>query len=74
MERLGDEELVYFRTIGIRRVDEIHAELNGATQNLERVRAIGRPAPYPLTRQPHRAVTESIDREVAADNKRRVAG
>ena len=67
MERLGDEQFVYIGTVGIGGIDEVHPELDRPAQNFPRVLSIGRPAPYPLARQAHRAKAKPIHREIAAE-------
>ena len=71
MERLGDEQFAYVRTVSVGGIDEIHAELDGPAQNFPRVLSIGRPTPYPLARQAHRAKAKPINRKIAAEGKYR---
>ncbi len=66
MKRFGNEQFVYVRTVSIGGIDEVHPELDRPAQNFPRVISIGRPAPYPLARQAHRAKAKPIHREIAA--------
>src|SRR2546430_13078172 len=66
-----DQQLAYFRSIGVGGVDEIHPELDRLTQYFPRVLAIGRPTPDSLASQPHRAVAKPIHGKITAQKKRR---
>ena len=59
---LGDE-----RAVRVGGVDERHAELDGAAQHPDRLVGVGRVAPDARAGQLHRAVTEPVDRQVAAE-------
>src|SRR4030095_8213362 len=54
IQRLGNEELVRFRTVSIRGIDEIDAQFDRAPQNFLSVLTIRWPTPDPLARHPHR--------------------
>ena len=70
MQRFRNQELVRFRPVSVGRVDQIHSELDCASQNLFCVLAIGRPTPNPGARQAHRAKAEPINRKISAYGKR----
>jgi len=72
MERFGDEQLVRFRSVSVGGIDQIHTELDRALQHLDRVCAVGWPTPNAFARETHRAETEPIDFEIAADLENRV--
>ena len=71
MKRFRNQELVRFRTVSVGGIDQIHAELNGASEDLFCILAIGRPTPNPRTREAHRAEAEPIDRKISAQLKGR---
>jgi hypothetical protein len=71
MERLRNQQFAYFGTVSVGGINEVYPELDSPTQNFPRVISIGRPTPYPLSRQAHRAKTKSIHRKIAAQEKRR---
>src|SRR5438132_14397600 len=50
IEGFCDEQFISFGSVSIGCVDQIHAEIDRASQNLERVPAIGRPTPEHLAR------------------------
>ncbi len=66
MERFSDEQFARLRSIGISGVDQVNPELDGATQHLKRIRAIGWPAPNAFTGDPHGSEAEAVHREIAA--------
>src|SRR6266481_8421612 len=65
MERFCDKQFARLRPVRIRRIDQIHTEFDGASENLERVLPIGRPTPDALPGNTHRAKTEPVDCKVA---------
>src|SRR6267378_631984 len=67
IKRLCDQQFISFGSVRIRRVDQVCAEFDGASQNFERILAVGRPTPYPLTCQPHCAKSKSVDWQIATD-------
>ena len=69
VQRLFDQLLGYVRAVGIRGVDEVHADLDEAAQYADALVVVGRRAPYALARQTHRAESQTIDGEVAADGE-----
>src|SRR3954453_10309597 len=64
-ERFADEALA--RLVGCGRIDEVHIELDRAAQYALARLGVGRVAPDTRSGDPHRAVSHSIDREVADD-------
>src|SRR5437762_4886215 len=72
MERFGDEQLVRFRSVSVGGIDQIHTELDRALQHLDRVCAVGWPTPNAFARETHRAETEPVHFEIAADLENRV--
>src|SRR5438552_11751147 len=67
IKRFCDKQFISFGSISIRRIDQVCTELDGASQNFERILAIRRPTPYPLACQPHRAKSKSINRQISTD-------
>ena len=72
MERFCYEQFACFRTVRVRRIDQIHTELNCALQNLERVLPVRRPTPNALPGDAHCAKTEPIDRQIVAQFPSRI--
>jgi hypothetical protein len=69
-QRLGDQLLAHVRTIGISRVYEVDAQLDGPAKNGERgVRVLGRP-PDSVTGDAHRAEAETVDCHFTAQPNR----
>ena len=71
MKRFRDEQLVHFRSVSIGRIDEIHAKLERATQNFFCILSIGRPTPYAVARQAHRAIAKPVYGKIATDRESR---
>ena len=67
VQRLGDQRFADMRTVRIGGIDEVHAELVRSPQDRLGGIAIGRFAPYPVARDAHRAVPETMHREITAD-------
>src|SRR5207244_12314277 len=67
IKRFCDEQFISFGSISIRRVDQIRAKFNRASQNFERILTIRRPTPYPLACQPHRAKSKSINCQISTN-------
>src|SRR5947207_5312189 len=53
IKRLGNEQFIRFRSVSVRRVDQIHSELHSAPQNFEGILAVRRPTPDHLSCQTH---------------------
>ena len=70
MQRLGDQLLAYLRAVGLGRIDQIDAELDGAAEHGQRLFAIARRSEDAVAGDPHRAEAEAVDREIAADGER----
>ncbi len=70
IEGLGDEPLAHLRPVGVGGVDQGDPELHGPAQHGDRLVAIPRLTPDPLTGDPHRAEAEAMYRQVAADDER----
>src|SRR5438093_3817934 len=68
MERLCDKQFARFRPVRIRCVDQIHAELDRASENFERVLAIGWPTPNAFAGDTHRTKTEPAHCRVAVQS------
>jgi hypothetical protein len=66
MQGLGDEIFAYFRTIRIRGIDEIHAQIGQALQDAFRFVAIFGFAPDTVARDAHGAETEAMNRKISA--------
>ena len=47
VQRLGDQELAHLGAVGVGRVDQVHAQLDGAPQDAQRVLAVVGPAENP---------------------------
>jgi hypothetical protein len=60
-QRFGNQFLVDLRPIGIRSVDEIHTQLDGAAENGQGSLPIFRRAKDALAREPHRSVAETVN-------------
>jgi hypothetical protein len=69
MQRLFDQLFRHIRAVGIRGVDEVHADLDEASQYPDALVAVIWRAPYALPRQAHRAETQTIDGQIAADGE-----
>ena len=69
VQRLADQFLGYVRAVGVRGVDEVDAEFDGAAQNADAFVAVGGRAPDALTGQAHGAESQAVDGEVAADGE-----
>src|ERR1700756_1545781 len=69
IERFSDEFFSHMRAVGIRRVDKIDSEFNGAAQNSNRFVAIFRRPPDSFSREAHGAEAEPVDDEIAADSE-----
>jgi len=69
MKRFGDEFFSHMRPVGIRRVDKIDPEFNGAAQNSNRLVVIFRRPPDSLSREAHGAEAEPVDDEIAANSE-----
>src|SRR5439155_2406388 len=67
IKRFCDKQFISFRSVSIRRIDQVCTELGGASQNFERILAIRRPTPNPLTCQPHRTKPESVNCQISTD-------
>ncbi len=64
MQRLGDQLLVDVRPVGIRGIEEIHAELHRTAQHAVRVRAVFRRPPNRGAADAHRAVAQAVHFQV----------
>src|SRR5579862_7401106 len=67
MECFGDEFFSRVRAVGIRCVDKIDSEFDGAAQNSNRFVAILRWPPDSFSREAHGAEAEAVDDEISAD-------
>ena len=70
VQRLADQSLGHVRAVGIRGVDEVDAEFDGAAQDANAFFGVGGRAPYTLSGQAHGAESQAVDREIAADGER----
>jgi hypothetical protein len=70
MQRLGDQLFGYERPVGVRRVDEIHAELHGAPEHANRLVVIGWRSPHALAGDAHGAIAHATNRQVPAQSDR----
>src|SRR5206468_3208430 len=61
--------LADMRAVRLRRVDEVHAELDGAAEHRQRFGAVARRTPDAFAGDPHRAETEAANIEVAAEGE-----
>jgi hypothetical protein len=62
---LCNQQLAGLWSIGISRVDEVDAELNGTSQNFAGVITIRRPTPNALAGDAHRAKAKPVDGKIA---------
>ena len=69
VQRRLDQLLGHERSVAVRGVDEVHAKLDGAAQHPHGLGRVLRVAPDARSCQLHRAVTEPVDGEVAAEGK-----
>ncbi len=74
MQRLADQPLADVGAVRIRRVDEVHAELQRPLQHASRVLRVLGLAPDAWPGQAHRTEAEAIDAQVAADGYRAGGG
>src|SRR5665213_2327029 len=70
VQRLPDQFFSDIRSVGVGGVDEVHPELDRATEHADRLVVIARWAPNARSGQLHRPIPETIDRELAAEAKR----
>ncbi len=70
MQRLRDQLLADVRTIRLRGIDQVHAELDGATKDGETFLPVLRRPPDTVARETHRAESEAMDGKFSADGKR----
>ena len=68
-ERFADEALGDFGAVGVGSVDERDAEFDCAAQNAAGFGFVGRLAPCAIAHQAHGSVAETMDRQIAADEK-----
>ena len=61
VESLADQVLAHVWTVGIRGVDEIHAELDRPAQDADALLAVGRLAPDAPAREPHGPETQAVE-------------
>src|SRR5215471_9274321 len=66
MQRLIDEALAHFRSVGIGGVDEVDAKLDRAAQHPARLGRIPRLAPDARAGETHGAETHAVHQQVAA--------
>lgn len=70
MQRLVDDLLGEVRAVGVRGVDEIHPELDGAAQHPDAFVAVVGRAPHALRGKAHRPEAESVDGQISAEGER----
>src|SRR5579863_769122 len=66
VERLGDERLTHFWSVGVSRIDQIYPQFEGAAQDSDGFLLIGWWSPDTRARQAHGSEAEAIDRQVSA--------
>src|SRR5439155_3435095 len=69
IKRLCNQQFTGFRSVSVRCVDQVHTKLDGASHNFERILAIWRPTPNPLTCETHGTESKSIDRQIATQTE-----
>src|SRR5437763_10540247 len=74
IECFGDQLFADVRTIRLRGVDEIDAELDGAAEDSQRFFVILRWPPDAVAGDAHGAEAEAVDRDVTAEEKRAALG
>src|ERR1700722_12601075 len=67
VQGLGDERLAHLRAVGIGRVDEVDVQFQRPAQGRLGLLAVRWLPPDPWARDPHRAVAQPVNREVATD-------
>jgi hypothetical protein len=70
IERLGNHLLRRSRPIRIRRVNQVHFELDRAPQRSQRGGLVRRRSPDAFARNAHRSVAQPVDGQVASDRER----
>jgi hypothetical protein len=70
MQGFRDQTLAHLGAVGVRRVDEVDAELEGASQDSLRSPGIARLAPDARSRDSHRAVADAPNGQVASEQDR----
>ena len=69
-QRLADQPLAHRRSIRVRRIDEVDAQLDRPAQHLLCALGVLRLAPDALAGNPHRSKTQPVDGHVPANGKR----
>jgi hypothetical protein len=70
MKRLTNQFFTYIRSIRIRRVDEVDAELDRTAQDCDGFRPISWLAPHAVACQLHRTEAQPVNAKIAADCER----
>src|SRR5437868_4015574 len=70
MQRLRDELFGDERTVRVGRVDEVHSELDGPSQNSNALASIGWRTKNSAAGDPHRTVCHAIDGEISSNRYR----
>ena len=65
MQGFCNQQFACFWSIGISRVDQVDAELDGTAQNFEGVSTISGPTPNALSSDTHRTKAKPVDRQIA---------
>ena len=69
MQRLGDDLFTHSRTVGVCGVYEVDSQFDSAPQNADGLGAICRLAPNSISRDSHRAESQSCYPEIAPNQK-----
>src|SRR6266566_3357502 len=67
MQRLGDETLGNYGTVGVGRIDEIDSQVHCTSQDSDRLGMVGRFSPDARAGELHRAKTEPANGNIATD-------
>ena len=70
MKCLCNQQFTGFRSVRVRRIDQVHTKFDSTPQDFERILAIWWPTPYssPLL-STHRTESKSIDRQIATQTE-----
>src|SRR5439155_16239124 len=74
VERFGNEPLAHLGAVGVRGIDQVDTELEGAAQHGDRFACVARLAPDPLAGEPHGAEAEAVNGQLAAQEESAAPG
>jgi hypothetical protein len=74
MKSFAYEALGYFRTVGVRGIDQIDTQFEGTTENAAAFFRVIRLAPSPIADDPHGSVAETAYGEIDSNGEGRGSG